>query len=195
MAVIPASMQQISSRTTPTGGEANPFLTLLSAFGQGMLDKQKLPQTQFNSAFPTLAQMNMVAPSTQGIPGSMPYGGQWWLPRDQPTSATDELANVRAKEVLRKGGNALSHNEALGFAIQSLDPLGDLPGRVPGTALNILKFARELQEQPEAGTKVDPMAVATKIKELRKKGIKDKTIYEFLKEKNLNPELYGVKNV
>lgn len=73
MSVIPASMQQISSRTTPLGGEQNPFLTLLSSFGQGMLQKQQqkqqLPMELMKSAFPGLVNTKQILPTQAGEEG------------------------------------------------------------------------------------------------------------------------------
>jgi len=97
MSVIPAKTQQVRYSTDMGGGE-NPFLTLLSAFGTGMMQKNQAPQQQFQSAFPTLAQMKMVKPVAQGTPGAMPYAGGWWQPQAPGQDYGDENARLLAQE-------------------------------------------------------------------------------------------------
>lgn len=98
MAVIPAQVQQV--RESFAIPQDNPFLTMVNAGLQGYFQRQNEPKTQFASAFPVLAQMGMLKPSTQGTPGAYPFAGNYWTTQEKPGDLSDfkTLLDIKDKQ-------------------------------------------------------------------------------------------------
>ena len=72
-----ANIQQVRY-TTDMGGDQNPFLTLLNAFGTGMVQKKNMPNQLLQSAFPNLVATKQIRPAQPGESTIMPNVPWTW---------------------------------------------------------------------------------------------------------------------